>query len=157
MSLTRSSATRPKATSTSGRLRAATDGYRRTPPFVCTSLRECDDRATRCRGRAALRQSRRRAELVGGDAAVYPKALQDEHGVRDGNVLEEIRPLLEVVEQLFDGAREHRTIGGRDREDGVGHRVWEVVTVAQRLAEHARRLVVTKHEVGERRGVRPDR
>lgn len=83
--------------------------------------------------------------------------MQDEHGVGDGNVLEKVGSLFEVVEEIIDCPPITSVITGRDREDSARDCRREVVAVTECRAERARLLVPGEHELGERCGVRADR
>src|SRR5436190_11858639 len=73
-----------------------------------------------------LGQDGRGAEVDGGLTRPGER-LEDEHRVGDRNVLEELGPLLERIENVPDRDGVAGAVGGGDRHDGVGDRLREVV------------------------------
>ena len=85
------------------------------------------------------------------------RRLQDEDGVRDGHVLQEIVAALEVGEQRMDRSLVPLRVGRRDRHERLRDRCREVVPPPEAPRQLACTRVVPEHERRKSGRIAPDR
>ena len=107
--------------------------------------RQDDCRARRRRCGFSLGQYGRRLE-VDGEVARGGELLQHEHRVGHGDVLEEVRALLERVEDVLQRDLVVDAVRPCDLDERIRNGGWKVSGIAKRRREDARSNVVAQHQ-----------